>query len=83
MELSQLVRLAPELQRASSTETLEAEQEAIAYYRRAAVDLTGGKPPSLQDEFLEGLTYQAYFALPEASQDALWERIFAEDDERS
>jgi len=47
------------------------------------VDLTGGKPPSLQDEFLEGLTYQAYFALPEASQDALWERIFAEDDERS
>jgi hypothetical protein len=44
--------------------------------------LTGGKLPSLQDEFLEGLTYQAYFALPEASQDALWERIFAEDDDR-
>ena len=46
-------------------------QEAIAYFRSAAMDLTGGKLPSLQDEFLEGLTYQAYFALPEASQDAL------------
>ena len=54
-------------------------QEAIAYLRRAAMDLTGGKLPSQQDEFLEGLTYQAYFALPEASQDALWERIFAEE----
>ncbi|MBM4460172.1 MAG: hypothetical protein FJ011_20815 [Chloroflexi bacterium] len=79
VELNQLVRLTPELPRASSAETLEAEQEAIAYYRRAAMDLTGGKLPSLQDEFLEGLTYQAYFALPEASQDALWERIFAEE----
>jgi len=36
----------------------------------------------IQDHIFEGLTYQVYFALQEASQDALWERIFAEDDER-
>lgn len=82
MELNQLVRLVPELRRADSAETLAAEQEAIAYFRRAAMDLTGGKLPSVQDEFLEGMTYRSYFALPEASQDALWERIFAEVDER-
>jgi hypothetical protein len=79
VELNQLVRLVPELQRASSAETSAAEQEAIAYFRRAAMDLTGGKLPSVHDEFLEGMTYQSYFALPEASQDALWERIFAEE----
>ena len=49
------------------------------YFRRAAMDLTGGKLPSPQDEFLEGLTYRAYFGPSEASQDALWERIFAEE----
>jgi hypothetical protein len=37
---------------------------------------------SLHDEFLEALTYWSYLALPEASQDALWERILTEDDER-
>ena len=79
VELNQLVRLVPELQRAGSAETLETEQEAIAYFRRAAIDLTGGKLPSVQDEFLEGMTYRSYFALPEASQDALWERILAEE----
>ncbi|OIO93979.1 MAG: hypothetical protein AUK03_07435 [Anaerolineae bacterium CG2_30_64_16] len=79
VELNQLVRLVPELQRAGSAETLVAEQEAIAYFRGAAMVLTGGKLPSPQDEFLEGMTYRSYFALPEASQDALWERIFAEE----
>jgi hypothetical protein len=49
---------------------------------RAAMDLTGGKLPSVQDEFLEGMTYRSYFALPEASQDTLWGRILAEVDER-
>ena len=77
-EMSQLVQLVPELERARSPEVLEEEREAMAYFRRAALELTGGKLPSRQDEFIEGLTYEAYFALPEGEQDALWERIFAE-----
>ena len=60
---------------------MKAEPEAIAYFRRAAMELNDGKLSSVHDEFLEGMTYQSYFALPEASQDALWERILAEDDE--
>lgn len=77
-EMHQLVQLVPELERALSPEELEEEREARAYFRRAAMELTGGKLPSLQDEFIEGLTYEEYFALTEMEQDALWERIFAE-----
>lgn len=78
-ELNQLVQLVPELDRARSMKAMEAEREAIAYFREAAVDLTGGSLPAPQDPFIAGLTYQAYFALPEAEQDALWARIFAEE----
>ena len=42
-EMSQLV---PELERARSPEVLEEEREAIAYFRRAALELTDGKLPS-------------------------------------
>jgi hypothetical protein len=79
-EISQLVQLVPELERARSPWVIEEEREAIAYFRRAALEMTGGTLPSPQDEFIEGLTYEAYFALPEEKQDALWERIFAEEE---
>jgi hypothetical protein len=78
--MSQLVQLVPELERARSPWVIEEEREATAYFRRAALEMTGGTLPSLQDEFIEGLTYEAYFALPEVEQDALWERIFAEEE---
>lgn len=73
-----MVQLVPEVKRARSPEVLEEEREAAVYFRRAAMKLTEGKLPSLQDEFIEGLTYEAFFALPERQQDALWEQIFAE-----
>lgn len=79
-EMGQLVQLVPELERARSPEVLEQEREAVAHFRRLAMELTGGTLPSPQDEFIEGLTYQEYFALPETRQDALWERIFAEEE---
>ena len=79
-ELSQLVGLVPELERASSSDTLEAEREAVVYFRRVAMELTEGKLPSLQDEFISGLTYWSYFALPETEQDAMWAQIFAEEE---
>lgn len=78
-EMSQLVQLVPELERAPSAKVLEEEREAVAYFRQAAMELTGGRLPSLQDEFIEGLTYEAFFALPEIEQDALWAQIFAEE----
>jgi len=79
-EMHQLVQLVPELERARALEAMEEEQQAVAYFRRAAMALTGGTLPSLRDEFLEGLTYEEYFTLSEAEQDALWERIFAEEE---
>ncbi|MFQ5855154.1 MAG: hypothetical protein ACE5LU_05875 [Anaerolineae bacterium] len=79
-EMHQLVQLVPDLERAHIPEVLEEEREARAYFRRAAMELTGGELPSLQDEFVEGLTYEEYFALPEVEQDALWNRIFTEEE---
>lgn len=78
-EMSQLVQLVPELERAPSAKVLEEEREAVAYFRQAASELTGGRLPSLQDEFIAGLTYEAFFALPEIEQDTLWAQIFAEE----
>ncbi len=77
-EMHQLVQLVPDLERALSSEELQEERKARVYFRHAAMELTGGELPSLQDEFIEGLTYEEYFALTEVEQDALWDRIFAE-----
>lgn len=79
-EMGQLVQLIPELDRARVDVELSLEQEAVDYFRNAAIELTSGKLPQASDEFLDGLTYQAYMALSEKEQDALWEQIFAEDD---
>lgn len=45
-----------------------------------ALEMSGEVTPSLQDEFLEGLTYEEYFALSDEEEKALWDRIFAEDE---
>ncbi len=79
-EMSQLVQLVPEVKRARASEVLEEEREAAEYFRKAAMELTEGKLPSRQDEFIEGLTYEEYFALSEAEQEALWKQIFAEEE---
>lgn len=77
-EMGQLVQLVPELERAHSLEVLEEAREAVNYFRRAALELTGGSLPKQTDEFIDGLSYQTYFALPEVEQDALWEQLFAQ-----
>jgi len=82
-EMGQLLQLVPELKCVRSPAALEEEQKAVAYFRHVAEDLTGGELPSLQDEFIDGLTYQAYLELTDAEQDALWERIFAEEKTQS
>ncbi len=79
-EMRQLVALVPELERVRSSQAIEEERQAAAYFREAALELIEGKLPTLQDEFIEGLSYEEYFKLPEAEQAALWERIFAEDE---
>jgi hypothetical protein len=72
--MRQLVELVPELKRVEPERVAHEEQAAVAYFRQAV-----GSLPSLQDEFIDGLSYAAYFALPAAEQDAIWERIFVED----
>ena len=79
-EMGQLVQLVPELDIARVNVELSEEQEAVDYFRNAAIELTGGKLPKPSDEFIDGLTYQAYFALSEKEQDTLWKRIFAEEE---
>ena len=47
----------------------------------AAVQTNPGQgvtAPSLDDPFIAGLTYRAYFARPEAEADARWEALAAE-----
>jgi len=72
-EMRQLVELVPELKQAKPERVAREERAAIAYLRQAA-----GALPSLQDEFINGMSYEVYFALPAAQQDAIWDRIFAE-----
>ncbi len=73
-ELRQLVELIPELRPVPSDRAVREEQAAVAYFRQAA-----SKLPSLEDEFIDGLSYADYFALSPSEQDALWDRIFAQD----
>jgi hypothetical protein len=73
-ELRQLVELVPELRPIPSDRAMREEQAAVAYFRQAASRL-----PSPEDEFINGLSYADYFALSPSEQDALWDRIFAQD----
>lgn len=77
-EMSQLTQLVPELEMAPAA--LKEEREAVEYFRNVAMEITGGLLPEQTDEFIDGLTYQEYFTLSEKEQDALWERIFAEEE---
>ncbi|MBI4769361.1 MAG: hypothetical protein HY784_02835 [Chloroflexi bacterium] len=76
-ELQQVVALMPELRRLSA-ET-DRRQSAADYWRRVLNEERGGYHPSLNDQFLIGLTYREYFALSETEQDDFWERMFAEE----
>jgi hypothetical protein len=46
------------------------------YWQRVLREERGDYHPSLNDEFLDGLTYNRYFALSAAEQDAFWDNIF-------
>jgi hypothetical protein len=77
-EMMRLVELVPQLKQTQIV--LEEQQEARDYFRQQALKLTDGKLPTPDDEFIEGVSYSQYLALSEAEQDAIWERIFAEDE---
>ncbi len=75
-ELAQLVSLVPELQTIKPAEL----PAAIEHVRQAVLSLRGGVPLSPDEEFIGGLTYEQYLTLSEEEEDALWERIFAEEE---
>lgn len=79
-EMAQLFELVPELREIKLASEQREEADAIEYFRQLALEMSGGVTPSLQDEFLEGLTYEEYFALSEEEEKALWDRIFAENE---
>ncbi len=61
----------PELQ-SFATAALEREP-TDDYWRRILREERGGYQPSLDDPFLDGLTYRGYFALSDAEQNSFWE----------
>ncbi len=73
-ELRQLVQVVPALREVWP----EAEDALVAHFRRLGLEQREGQPASPDDPFIGGLTYAEFFALSEAEQDALWERLFAE-----
>jgi len=76
-ELLQVVRLMPELQSLAAKPSVDKSTED--YWRRALREERGGYQPSLDDVFLEGVTYREYFALSEAEQDAFWDKLFSNE----
>jgi hypothetical protein len=52
--------------------------EVVAYFR-ARMRARETAPPSLDDEFIGGLTYKEYFALSEEEEKALWDEVFADE----
>jgi hypothetical protein len=79
-EMAQLIELVPELREIKPVSERREEADAVEYFRQLALEMSGGVTPSLQDEFLEGLTYEEYFALSDEEEKALWDRIFAGDE---
>jgi len=60
----------------SSVEAEETLAKAVAYFQTKADHRLPS--PSLDDLFINGLTYHEYFALPDDEADALWENIAIE-----
>jgi hypothetical protein len=52
--------------------------EVVAHFR-ARMRVREAAPPSLDDEFIGGLTYKEYFALSEEEEKALWDEVFADE----
>jgi hypothetical protein len=75
-ELAQLIALVPDLEEVKPAGIPEGET-ATAYFHRLATEMRGGIAPSPHDQFIEGLTYEQYFALSEEEEEALWDRLFA------
>jgi glucan biosynthesis protein len=73
-ELAQLVALVPALREVQPFD----EDHVVARFRQLGLELRAGRPASLDDPFLGGLTYAQYFALSTAEQDAFWEQLFHE-----
>jgi hypothetical protein len=76
-ELAQVIALMPELR--SFPAPIPPRESAEDYWRRALYEERGDYQPTLDFEFLDGMTYREYFALSEAEQDAFWDKIFLEE----
>lgn len=74
-ERVQLGQLLPADVASPSVMPEKALAEAVAYFQEKVYQRP--TPPSLDDPFIAGLTYQEYFALPDDEADALWEELAA------
>jgi hypothetical protein len=75
-ERSQLGQLLPPDVASPSVITEKALTEAVTYFREKV--RRHPHPPSLDDPFMNGLSYREYFALPDDAAAALWEEIARE-----
>ena len=70
-ELAQLVRLVPAL------EDTALQQVISTHFRQRMLEMRGGIAPSLEEEFLGGLTYGEYLKLSEEEEKAFWDKLFS------
>src|SRR3989304_1919448 len=63
------------------SEPAQLSPEAEAYWREQLAS-AGGLPFSDDDPFIGSLSVREYFALPEAEQTAIWDRLYAEELDR-
>ncbi|HZQ09789.1 MAG TPA: hypothetical protein VFD70_24645 [Anaerolineae bacterium] len=55
-------------------------ETAVEYFRRIILDMSGGKPPALDEAFLKnGMTRGEYLALGEEEEKALWDKWHEEE----
>jgi len=76
-ELVQLVRLVPQIQEIKPIR--QVEESAAEYFRRELLARRGGKPPTMDEPFIGGLSYGEYLAFSEEEEAAFWDGLFAEE----
>jgi len=86
-EIQQLIRLVPQLRAGSETATgqpgdsaqeIRHREDLVRWVRdRMAQYTTPARPMQSEDAFLGGMTVEAYFALPEAEREGIWDELYA------
>jgi len=79
-DLKRLEELGEEEQAKGRPVYIPAPQEVVDMmdYFRERMRSQETEPPSLDDEFIGGLTYREYFALSDAEAEALWNELAAD-----